>query len=126
MNGHGGNVTQHSRRSGNEFAVIVIEDLTVKTMIHNSALAKSTHDVAWGQRRESLAWQAACAARRDVTVNPAYTSQDCSGGGPRKTDLTLADRIDARANPNGLLVMARDRKAAQQSLARGRACLAQA
>ncbi len=48
--------------------------------------------MAWKQFTDLTAIKAAWAGRRYVAVNPAYTSQDCSGCGHRKTDLTLADR----------------------------------
>jgi putative transposase len=62
-------------------------------MTHNHCLAKSIHDAAWRQFASLLSYQAAWAGRRFVAVNPAYTSQDCSLCGHRKTDLTLADRV---------------------------------
>jgi putative transposase len=55
-------------------------------------------------------------------VNPAYTSQDCSGCGHRKTDLTLSDRTYTCARCG--LVMDRDRNAARNILARGRQVIA--
>jgi putative transposase len=83
---------QRSRRIVNQFDVIAVEDLSVNRMVHNHCLAKSIHDVAWSQFAALLAYKAAWAGRRYVAVNPAYTSQDCSQCGHRKTDLTLADR----------------------------------
>jgi len=74
---------QHSRRIVNQFDLIAVEDLSVKGMMQNHCLAKSIHDPAW-------------AGRKFVAVNPAYTSQNCSGCGHRPT-LTLADRIYACA-----------------------------
>jgi IS605 OrfB family transposase len=84
---------QHSRRIVNCFDLIVLEELDVNTMVHTRNLTKSIHDVAWGQFAALIAWKAACAARRFIAVNPAYTSQECSGCGNRKTNLTLADRV---------------------------------
>jgi len=84
---------QHSRRIVNQFDLIAIEDLSINHMVHHHCLAKSIHDVAWSQFANLLAYKAAWAGRRFVAVNPAYTSQDCSQCGHRKTDLTLADRI---------------------------------
>jgi putative transposase len=83
---------QHSRRIINAFDLIALEDLSVNRMTHNHCLAKSIHDVAWSQFASLLAYKAAWAGRRFVAVNPAYTSQDCSQCGHRKTDLSLADR----------------------------------
>ena len=91
---------------------------------HGPPLAKSIHDVAWGQFAALIAWKAACAARRFIAVNPAYTSQECSGCGHRKTDLTLADRVYHCLSCG--LVMDRDLNAAVNILAVGRHCLASA
>jgi putative transposase len=82
---------QHSRRIVNQFDVIAVEDLSVNRMVHIHCLAKSIHDVAWSQFAVLLSYKAAWAGRRFVAVNPAYTSQDCSQCGHRKTDLSLAD-----------------------------------
>jgi putative transposase len=86
---------QHSRRIVNQFDLIAVEDLSVNRMVHTQCLAKSIHDVAWSQFASLLSYKAAWAGRRFVAVNPAYTSQDCSFCGHRKTDLTLADRTYA-------------------------------
>jgi putative transposase len=83
---------QCSRRIVNAFDLIAVEDLSVSQMVHNHCLAKSIHDAAWSQFASLLSYKAAWAGRRFVAVNPAYTSQDCSKCGHRKTDLTLADR----------------------------------
>jgi putative transposase len=83
---------QHSRRIANSYDLIAVEDLSVNLMVHNHCLAKSIHDVAWSQFASLLAYKAAWAGRKYVAVNPAYTSQDCSQCGHRKTDLSLADR----------------------------------
>jgi putative transposase len=83
---------QHSRRLVNQFDVLAVEDLSVHRMVHNQCLAKSIHDAAWTQFAAYIAHKAAWAGRRFVAVNPAYTSQDCSGCGHRQT-LSLADRI---------------------------------
>ncbi len=115
---------QHSRRILNNFDLIAVEDLSVKHLVQNGSLAKSIHDAAWSQFAALIAWKAACAARRFIAVNPAYTSQECSGCGQRKTDLTLADRM-YHCRSCGL-VMDRDLNAAVNILAVGRHCLASA
>jgi len=112
---------QHSRRLVNAFDVIALEDLSVTSMVQNSHLAKSSHDAAWSQFRQCSAWKAAWAARRYIAVNPAHTSQDCSGCGNRKVDLTLADRV-YRCVCCGL-VIDRDLNASRTILAVGRHCL---
>jgi putative transposase len=55
---------------------------------HNGAsqkagLNKSIQDAGWRQLLSILAFKAACAGKRVDAVNPAYTSQDCSGCGER-------------------------------------------
>ena len=85
---------QHGRRLVNSVDLIAVEDLSVNRMVHvvhDHCLAKSLHDAAWSQFADLLSHEAAWAGRRYVAVNPAYTSQDCSGCGHRQT-LTLADR----------------------------------
>ena len=112
---------QNSRRLVNEFDVIVLEDLSVTSLVQFGRLAKSIHDVAWGQFRELIACKAGWADRRFIAVNPAHTSQDCSACGTRKPDLTLADRV-YQCSTCGL-VMDRDLNAALNILAVGRHCL---
>lgn len=56
------------------------ENLNVKAM-SRSRLSKSILDMGWGQFLFILASKAAEAGRRVVGVNPAYTSQVCSGCG---------------------------------------------
>jgi putative transposase len=112
---------QHSRRIVNACDLIAIEDLTITNMVQNHHLAKSIHDVAWGQFAQLIACKAAWAGRQFIAVNPAYTSQECSGCGHRKSDLALADRI-YHCLACGL-VIDRDLNAALNILARGRACL---
>jgi len=112
---------QHSRRIVNEFDVIAMEDLCITNMVQNGRLAKSIHDAAWSQFRALIACKAAWANRRSIAVNPAHTSQDCSGCGNRKVDLTLADRV-YRCVCCGL-VMDRDLNASRNILAVGRHCL---
>jgi putative transposase len=58
------------------------------TYAHNGAsqkagLNKSIQDAGWRQFLSILAFKAACAGKRVEAVNPAYTSQDCSGCGER-------------------------------------------
>ncbi len=83
---------QESRRLVNRFDVIAVEDLSVHWMVHNHCLAKSIHEAAWSQFATFLSYKAAWAGRAFVAVNPAYTSQDCSGCGHRQKK-TLAERV---------------------------------
>jgi putative transposase len=61
--------------------VIYHEDLQVRNMLRNHHLAKSIQDAGWRAFLAILAYKAACADRRVVAVNPAFTSQMCSGCG---------------------------------------------
>ncbi|HEY7094107.1 MAG TPA: transposase, partial [Ktedonobacterales bacterium] len=112
---------QHSRRIVNEFDVIALEDLSVTNLVQNGRLATSIHDAAWGQFAALIACKAAWANRRSIAVNPAHTSQDCSGCSNRRSDLTLADRV-YRCDACGL-VIDRDLNASRTILAVGRHCL---
>jgi putative transposase len=113
---------QVSRRLVNRFDFLAVEELSAGRMMANHTLAKSIHDAAWTQFAALLACKAAWAGRRMVAVDPAYTSQDCSGCAYRTTDLTLADRIYTCAHCG--LVMDRDRNAAWNILARGKTLVA--
>jgi putative transposase len=55
------------------------EALQPANMVKNHHLAKSISDAGWGAFLTILAYKAACAGRRVVAVNPASTSQTCSG-----------------------------------------------
>jgi putative transposase len=57
------------------------ENLQPANMVRNHHLARSLNDAGWGAFLIILAYTAACAGRRIVGVNPAYTSQMCSGCG---------------------------------------------
>jgi putative transposase len=55
----------------------------VRNMQANHCLAKSIGDASWTMFRTVLAHKAASAGRQYAEVNPAFTSQDCSGCGLR-------------------------------------------
>jgi putative transposase len=61
--------------------VIYHEDLQVGNMVKNHHLAKSIQDAGWSQFLSILSYKAACAGRSVIAVNPAFTSQKCSGCG---------------------------------------------
>jgi putative transposase len=57
------------------------EALQPANMVKNHHLAKSITDAGWGAFLTILTYKAAWAGRRIIAVNPAYTSQQCSGCG---------------------------------------------
>jgi putative transposase len=73
----------HKRALGlvRQYDTIYHEDLQVANMVKNHRLAKSISDAGWAQFLTILSHKAARAGRSVVAVNPAYTSQTCSGCG---------------------------------------------
>ena len=57
------------------------EDLQVRNMVKNHHLAKSIQRRGLVGILEHPAYKAACAGRQVIAVNPAFTSQTCSGCG---------------------------------------------
>ena len=102
------------------FQVIVFEDLNVQGMVKNHNLAKSISDAAWNQTIRYTTYKAECADRLCLKVNPAYTSQDCSGCGDR-VKKQLSQRV--HSCPKCGLEIDRDLNAALNILARGLTCL---
>ena len=73
-----------------KYGLIAVEDLNIKGLA-GSMLAKSVHDAGWSQFISILSDKAACAGRTFVKVNPAGTTQECSGCG-EAVPKTLRDR----------------------------------
>lgn len=65
------------------FDCIAVEELDIRGMLRNHALAKHIQDAGWGQFRRILSDKAASAGRVVVAVSPAGTSQECSDCGSR-------------------------------------------
>jgi len=77
-----------------EYGLICVEDLSIKNMLvtgKKKKLSKSILDAAWGLFLGLLSFKAESAGRTVVKVNPAYTTQDCSGCGNRKV-MKLSER----------------------------------
>jgi putative transposase len=89
--------------------------------LHNGAarkagLNKSIHDAGWSRFLSILTFKAACAGKRVEAVNPAYTSQDCSGCGER---IQKSLRVRTHICTNCGLVLDRDENAARNIQWRG-------
>jgi len=55
-----------------------LEDLQAASLVRNHHLANSMSDAGGCQFRTTLAYKAACALKRVVSVEPAFVTQDCS------------------------------------------------
>lgn len=72
------------------FGLIAIEDLTLEFMIQNKHLAMSVHDASFATFWQMLEYKCEARGVQLVKVNPAYTSQVCSGCGEIiKKDLSV-------------------------------------
>jgi len=81
---------QLSREWINKYGIIVFEYMYITKMVHNHNLAKSILGAAWNKLVQYTSYKAEDAGRRVVLVNPAYTSQMCSGCGQIvKKDLSI-------------------------------------
>jgi putative transposase len=63
------------------YDTIYHEDLRVASMVQNPHLAKSISDAGWGKFVDTLTFKAVGARKRVEAVDPAFTSQRCSGCG---------------------------------------------
>jgi putative transposase len=57
--------------------LIAFEDLKVRNMVRNHALAKSIADAGWSQLRRFSEYKATRSAKLAVKVPPAYSTQEC-------------------------------------------------
>jgi len=96
--------------------VIAYEDLRVSNMVKNRRLAKSIAVAGWRAFVTWLGYLAHVYGKVVVAVQPAYTSQDCSGCGERVTK-TLSERT--HICPRCTTVLDRDHNAARNILALG-------
>ena len=106
-------VHQTARKIVNRFGLIVVEKLTIRNLSkrpaakpnllsdgeylpngasQKSGLNKRILDASWGMFRAVLKDKAANAGRQYAEVNPAWTSQDCSGCGTR-VRKKLSERV---------------------------------
>jgi putative transposase len=91
------------------YAYIAFEKLNIPGMVKNPHLAKSILDAGWGTLIRFVTYKSVMLrGNSTVRVNPAYTTQDCSGCGCR-VPKTLADRM--HKCPQCGLVLCRDTNA---------------
>ncbi len=99
------------------FGFIAMEALAVRNMVKNPRLSKSSADAAWSMFFTHLILKAEEAARCEVKVPPAYTSQTCSVCG-HKQKMPLSVRVyDCEACET---VLHRDHNASRTILGLGR------
>ena len=83
-----------SRELVNEFDVICIEDLNMKTMSQCLNLGKSVSDNGWGMFTTFLGYKLAEEGKQLIKIDKWYpSSKTCSLCGSVKTDLKLSERI---------------------------------
>lgn len=105
-----------ARKLINQYGTIVHEDLNVLGLAR-SHTAKGVLDAGWAQFLQILAYKAAEAGRRVVSVDPRYTSQDCPVCGHReKRPLWVREYTCPQCHT----LLHRDVAAAQNVLARAR------
>jgi putative transposase len=108
---------QEARKIVDRHGAIAIEGLRVKNMVRNPCLAKSISDAGWNQFLTILTRKAAEAGVVVVVVNPAGTSQVCSGCG-RVVPKTLSERWHTCPYEDCGLALQRDHNSARAILDR--------
>lgn len=74
-----------------KYAKIAIEDLNIKSMVHNHFLAKSISDASWSVFIQMLSYKAVICGGQIIKVNPRGTSKTCSQCGT-VIDMPLGKR----------------------------------
>lgn len=105
-----------AHRLAKRFNPVFVEDLNIKGMVKNHALAKSISDASWGEFLGILSRSAESAGGVSIAVEARGTSQECSGCG-ENVQKPLAERTH-RCWKCGL-VLDRDVNAARVILKRG-------
>jgi IS605 OrfB family transposase len=98
------------------YDVISHDELLVRNMVQNHSLAKSIADAGWSAFIALLTFTAESAGKRVQAVNPAYTSQACSGCG-----VLVSKGLSVRwhEGPDGGTSLHRDHNAALNILRLG-------
>jgi putative transposase len=99
-----------------EYGTIVFEDLNIRGMVKNHFLASAIMDSCWYKLRQFTVYKAERRGGRVIFVNPAGTSQKCSGCG-EMVKKPLSER--AHVCPKCGLILDRDVNAARNILALG-------
>lgn len=99
------------------YGLIALEDLNLAFMTRNRRLSLSAHDAGLGLFQTLLGYKAVEAGSHVTLVNPAYTSQACSGC-EEMVPKDLSVRVHQCPNPNCLLELDRDVNAARNILKR--------
>jgi putative transposase len=105
-----------SNKLAREYGTIVFEDLNIRRMIKNNSLASAIMDSCWYKLRQFTAYKAERRGGRVMLVNPAGTSQKCSGCG-EIVQNPLSQRV--HTCPTCGLTLDRDLNAARNILASG-------
>lgn len=98
------------------YSVICMENLDIRNMVRNRKVSKSISDAGWGAFCRMLSYKCEKFGGLLVKVDPAYTSQDCSGCGNRvKKSLSIRTHICAKCGT----VLDRDYNASLNILRKG-------
>jgi putative transposase len=108
---------QEARTIVDRHGAIAVEGLRVKNMVRNPHLSKSISDAGWNQFLTILTHKAEEAGVVVVVVNPAGTTQVCSGCG-RVVPKTLSDRWHTCPYEDCGLSLQRDHNSAREILNR--------
>jgi putative transposase len=98
------------------YDVIYHEELRVAHLVQNHHLAKSIADAGWSQFLSIPSFKAASAGREVVAVDPAFTSQTCSGCG---ANVSKGLSVRWHTCPDCGTSLHRDHNAARNILWRG-------
>jgi putative transposase len=118
-----------------QYDVISLQDVQVRPLVRTHHLAKRSSDARWSMPvgrcplvdarwaalRTILTSKAVWAGKRVMAVPPAYTSQECRGGGECGERVPQSLRVRTQVCPCGGLVIARDENAALNMLRAGQA-----
>ena len=98
------------------YGTLVLEDLSLKFMLHSGPLSRSAHDVGLGIFRDLLAYKALEAGCEIIAVDPRNTSQACSGCG---RIVLKSSSVRVHVCPDCGLTLDRDVNAARNILRLG-------